>query len=106
MDAISFSIAETTPSSVTVDGFIHASVQIKRGTLELWLQYDRNRCQTRAHGSLVALCTAGVAVSAAQLTGVRRVGTAAGDRDGPWGRLVNSQVVWMSAGCPHNARLL
>ena len=40
VDAISFSIAETTPSSVTVDGFMHASVQIKRGTLERWLLHD------------------------------------------------------------------
>ena len=40
VDAISFSIAETTPSSVTVDGFIDASFQIKRGTLERWLLHD------------------------------------------------------------------
>ena len=39
MDAISFSIAETTPLSVTVDGFIHASNLIKRGTLDRWLQH-------------------------------------------------------------------
>ena len=39
VDAISFSIAEITPLSVTVDGFIHASNQIKRGTLDRWLQH-------------------------------------------------------------------
>ena len=38
-DAISFWIAETTLSSFLVDGFIHASVQIKRSTLERWLQH-------------------------------------------------------------------
>ena len=43
VDAISFSIAENTSSSVTVDGFIHASVQIKRGTLVRWLRNDLKR---------------------------------------------------------------
>ena len=36
---IPFSIAETTPTSVTVDEFIHASKQIKRCTLDRWLQH-------------------------------------------------------------------
>ena len=39
LDAISFSISVTTPSSVTVEGFIHARNAIKRGTLDRWLQH-------------------------------------------------------------------
>ena len=38
VDAISLSIAETTPSSVRVYDFIQASNQIKRSTLDRWLQ--------------------------------------------------------------------
>ena len=40
LDAISFLIAETTPSSVIVDGILNASVQIKRGALDRCLLHD------------------------------------------------------------------
>ena len=40
VDAISFSIAKTTPSSVSVHCFVHGSNAIRQGTLERWLQHD------------------------------------------------------------------